>query len=151
MELARRAREAYRARFDEQTAEDSLAYTAAEEIQHQHRTLEEDVARDPFGNADKRVNATDVISGWGGGEIPEDELAMYGIEGEYLEEDTRYHKFDDGSILAQHEDGTLKLQMFQRDLEVAPVEESSPPREAYEVEDTLNLTNTHTNTPTLER
>ena len=124
MELARRAREAYRARFDEQTAEDSLAHTAAEEIQNRKRKLEEDVVRDPFNNSDKEVEALDVITGGGGEKIPEDELAMNGIDGEYLEEETQYYLFDDGSILAQHEDGTLKLQTFQRELEVEPVEES---------------------------
>ena len=124
MELARRAREAYRARFDEHTAEDSLAYTAADEIQNRKRTLEEDVVRDPFNNSDKQVDVLDVISGGGGEKIPEDELAMNGIDGEYLEEETHYYLFDDGSILAQHEDGTLKLQMFHRELEVEPVQES---------------------------
>ena len=124
MELARRARESYRARFDEQNAEDSLAYTAADEIQNRKRTLEEDVVRDPFGNSDKQVDALEVISGGGGEKIPEDELAMNGIDGEYLEEETHYYLFDDGSILAQHEDGTLKLQRFQRELEIEQAEES---------------------------
>lgn len=118
MELSKRAREAYKARFDENTIEDSLAFTAAQDVAHAKASLDEDIAKDPFNSANKEIDVQGIISSRGGATISEEEQPMHGLDGNHVNEEAEYYIFEDGSMLTHDEDGNMTPLLFGQEREI---------------------------------